>query len=46
MEIYTQLVFGKSFSILHWIHHLVVLSALPWYYKYFKVPPIRLAPQL
>ena len=36
MEIYKQIAFRRSFSILHWIHHLVILAALPWYYKYFK----------
>lgn len=39
MEIYKQIAFGRSFSVLHWIHHLVILAALPWYYKYFKVAP-------
>lgn len=42
MEVYKQIAFGRSFSLLQWLHHLVILAALPWYYKYYKVCPAGL----
>ena len=37
MEVYKQVAFRRSFSLLHWFHHLVILFGLPWYYRRMKV---------
>lgn len=34
IEVEKQRRFHQSFSALHWLHHVSILLALPWYYKY------------
>ena len=34
IEVEKQRRFSESFSALHWLHHVGILLALPWYYKY------------
>ena len=34
IEVEKQRRFSQSFSLLSWLHHVSVLLALPWYYKY------------
>ena len=34
IEVEKQRRFSESFSPLHWLHHIGILFALPWYYKY------------
>lgn len=36
MEVLKQVWFGRSFSLVRWVHHLVLLALLPLYYKHAR----------